>query len=260
MFSFTKAVALPNVYQGSYYVDWDGVGNEDVLFKVYYSRENEGPWILVDEYDEPGVDIILDILNINFVDPVFFMIKAYGKTASHTLLATSDIVSDSYIPERGHYLRYREIIRRSYLDITRYRGARHAYLFRKKTYGTPAGNVNPILGMPIGLEDPEGVGQKFDGGYHTPILMPVGYFSGDDNNPNMTVQEVGSSDVRKLQLVAMPSPIIRQYDILVNPDSNARFIAVPPFDISVFRGLVIKQTISMNLLPLSDKAYSLELP
>lgn len=259
MFKFTKSIAFPNVHAGTYHVDWEGAGNEDVVFKVYYSREDEGPWILVNTYDAPAVDITLDILNLNFVDPIYFIIKAHGKI-SGTLLDTSEITQNSYIPERGHYLRYKEIIRRSYLDITRYVGARTAYLFRLKTYGATASNVNPILGMPIGLEDESSFGQKFEGGYFDPILIPCGYVYGDDANAKMTTQEQGATDVRKVAIKVMPSPVIRPYDIIVNPDSNSRYVVVAPVDTNLFRGLTITQLASMNLLPLSDKAYNLELP
>ena len=173
MFRFINATVLPNVSIGSYHVDWESAGNEEAVFKIYYSRENEGPWILVNQYSAPAVDVALDALNLNFVDPIYFIVKAYGKT-SHALLASSDVIVNAFIPEKGHYLRYKEIIRRTYLDISKYKGGRKIYLFRLKTYGAAAGNVNPILGMPIGEETANAYGQKFDGGYFDPIEIFCG--------------------------------------------------------------------------------------
>jgi hypothetical protein len=250
---------LPNVSAGSYHVDWEGTGNENVTFKVSHAREEEGPWIESATYQSPGVDIALSYLNLNFLDPVAFKVKAYNAT-SHKLVATSEIVKDAYIPEKGHFLRYREIIRRTYLDITRYVGARSAYLFRLKTYGAVAKNVNPILSMPIGSEDPDAYGQKFDGGYFDPIRIPCGYAGGETSNIQLSVGEQGATDIRKLALITMPSPIIRPYDIIVNPDSNERYVVVAPVKTETFRDLTIRQIPTISLLPPTDKAYSLNLP
>jgi len=258
MYVFSSIRALPNVSDGTYYVYWEGNGDEDVRFRVHYSRENEGPWTLVNTYNAVFATISLDVLNLNFVDPIFFRVTAIRHPAA-TTLAVSDIVSDAYIPERTHYLRYKEIIRRSDLDIRRFVGARDAYLLRRKTYGTTAANVNPILNMPIGLEDADGKGQRFDGGYHTPILFKCGWIPGDDDS-KMTVQEHGVSDTRFSSIKLLPTPIVRPYDIIVNQDTNDRYIVKAPVKHGTFRGLTITQVAAISFLPYTDKAYKFPVP
>jgi hypothetical protein len=113
--------------------------------------------------------------------------------------------------------------------------------------------------MPIGLEDGEGLGQKFDGGYHAPIAFDCGWVPGEDDS-KATVQEGGISDTRISAIKLMPTPIIRPYDIVANPDTNDRYIVRAPVKLGTFRDLVISQVATISLLPHTDKAYKLVIP
>ena len=87
--------------------------------------------------------------------------------------------------------------------------------------------------------------------------MFCGYIQGERGDENTTIQEVGMTDVRKLQLLIMPYPIVTTYDIWVDGGCNDRYIIMSPIKVPSFRDLAVKQIPVIQLLPRSDKAYEI---
>jgi hypothetical protein len=302
MYTFENSICWPDPIKREYLIDWTGVGDENVFFKIYVSREREGPFREVVSLPFPPVTIAFsDVLfaidgggpgetdqqsisggtepdpifystlnsgetggliekqNLNFIDDLWFIVSSNSSSSGGAELSRTEPFRWAYIPERSHYLKYREIMRRTELDIDRYIGGRKSYLFRLKTYGEIAKNVNPILKMPIGIEEKESFGQKYHGGYLPPIQIKCGY-TNEQGEMNQITHEIGKTDVRQIGLVSMPYPIVRPDDIIVNADTNERYIVLKGVKTPTFRGLPLRQLMTLSKLPRTDSAYNLQIP
>jgi hypothetical protein len=298
MYKFDKYICWPEPLKSKYSLDWTGYGDQDVYFKVFCSREKEGPFVLVLITPFPGAVIeyekILILLdggvnntdyvqsidfgspstetlgaidandgsklekqqNLNFVDDLWFYVSAVSTLNQE--IERTDPFRWAHEPTRQHFLNYREIIRRTELDINRFLGARRGLLFRLKTFGQLAKNVNPILETNIGSEDDESFGEKYHMGYLPPIEMKCGY-TNEQGEKDLSNVETGTTDVRRVGIVLLPHPIIRPNDVWVNLDTNDRFVVMKGVKTPTFRGLPLRQIATISMLPRTDKAYNLEL-
>jgi hypothetical protein len=256
MFRIYDSTCFPKYIQGKYFIDWKAQGGSDPLFEIFFSRQRDGNYQFVAHSEHPGKEVSLVEQNVNFLEDVWFKVVA---KSGLSILAESEPFSSGLLPSKVDKLRYREIIRRSELDIERFLGKRAGFLLRKKTYGDRASNVNPVLDVPIGLEDRESFGGKFEGGHLPPVKMFCGYIQNERGDKSTTTQEVGLSDVRRLGMVALHFPVISPYDIWVNQDTNDRYQVMAPVKTATFAGLPIKQIVTLSLLPRDDKAYRIEI-
>jgi len=259
---FSDLVCWPSYKDKTYRLDWAYVSSssDPILFKILACPEREGDYIEVLSTINTYAEIYVPTAITSFVDDMHFKVAAYN-SFTDKLEKISDCVISSLIPTRKDFLMYREMVRRTTLDISKYRGKRKGYLLREKKYGTKASNVNFILDEPIGEEDTFSYGRKYKHGFHAPIQMMCGYTpseKGDKEAPAVT--ELGVSDIRApIQIIKAAFPYARPLsDVWVNADTNDRYI-IKISSISRFRGMPIMQTLVASLLPKTDPVYDIEI-
>jgi hypothetical protein len=257
MFEFNSYKCFPKSLVGKYFIDWSGYGNESVSFDITYSTTQDGVYQFISSTSVPGVEVELDIQNLNFFEDVWFIIEA--RRESGEVIAKTQPFFSGRFPNKIDRLAYREIMRRTELDLKRFLGKRKGLLLRRRTFGERASNVNPVLDIAVGLDDEDSFGQKYEGGYLPPVEMICGYIQNERGVKDSKVMEQGVTDVRTLGLVTMPFPVINTNDIWVNLDTNDRYVFSGQIKTPTFSGLPIKQISTVSLLPRDDKAYLIEL-
>jgi len=260
--SFTDLICWPSPRDKVYRLDWGykSASGNDIEFKILYCPEREGDYVEKLSTVNTYADVYVEEAKTSFLDESYFKIAAYN-AYTKKIESSSDPVASSIVPSRRDFLDYREMLRRTSLDIYKYIGKRDGYLLRAKKYGEKASNINYILDEPLGEEDLASFGRKYKGGFHRPIQMKCGYIKNEKGQQEAPkVVELGITDPRpQIGLVKMYYPYARPLDdVWVNADTNDRYI-IQTSQIHVFRGLPVKQTLGISLLPKTDPAYDVEI-
>lgn len=253
-FKFTSVSVFPDRARGNYYVNWDGQGFGSFKFAIENAPNSDGPWTPVDDkfYAAGPIKVTPKEKNLSLTYTTWFRIKAIEGT---TVTAVSNPFDCNLQVTRQEYLYWKEMVRRWNLELRKF-GGDPAIVLRLKTYGEPADNVHPILGKPIGTEDSSGKGQKFKGGYHTPVAVFGAY--GDSSEKKSSVEQHGTSEVHKIKIWSMPFPLLNTNDIWVDILTNNRY-RIESNELIEFRGLIVKQIMSASKLPITDPAYKFSL-
>jgi hypothetical protein len=257
-FKFTKLDVFPSTLLGEYRVEWNGIGNGIFTFDVEWSENESTGW----EKVFTGTNVNAATVNINKRSlsntySAWFRVKAKNGT---TILSTSSPTNRAGgNPDRSDYLRYREMLRRWNLELKKYIGS-DGYLFRLRTFGEKADNVHAILGQPIGVEDNQGLGKKFKQPYWPVEKMVVAYMSEPSGETSkMPNTDLGLSEQAITKFYAMPYPFINVGDIWAKKESNT-FYQVQEVTSHDFRGMKVKQEVTISRLPVTDPAHKLILP
>ncbi len=160
------------------------------------------------------------------------------------------------LKDRQKYLYAAEIMRKELL-LSERAGYRCKALKRKVFGPSILSKLDPVSGVPLTYE-PTDFGTGVDGGYYRPFAT---YYRMEniESEVKLNDQGTGINDNTVLRVSLPGFPILSVKDIIVTED-DIRYI-INSLNFKYFPGtnIVIKQTGMLNMLPLSDKIYQLDI-
>jgi len=255
MFSFEKVKCWPSHKVKTFCIEWYGYGTENVSFDVLVTFNNGETFTKVVSTDHVSVEATVMEHDLNFFDDTKFQVNAVNQSG---VVGSSILFSPAPSITNNIRLSYKEIMRRSELDMSKYIGQKDILILKAKRHGDLASNINPILEAPIGIEDQESFGKKFKGGYLKPIKSKGGYMVFNKGDKGSKTQEHGISDPRKIAIMLLPFPTVDVGDLIIDVNMDDRFL-IEAIKTSAFFNLPVKQIAQLSLLPRSDEAYSIDI-
>jgi len=155
-----------------------------------------------------------------------------------------------------HYLLAAEISRRERLRCN-YTGI-FAYVMKRKGYtAAQTSGVDEVTGEAV-VDNTQTYGVA-EGGYYAPILTKLS-IEGRDTKEEYDPAGRGTQYTEMLKVRCAGFPSVDQHDVIITPDGK-RFTVVDPVS-KYFPGttLVLVQTPTLRLVPITDTIYSIEVP
>ena len=255
MFFFESVKCWPEIYRGKYLLEWTGYSVDDISFDVYAQADGGVEVKLLSGIDTLSCTAETGIQNLSFDNDLGFRIEATTPSGEKN---SSNTFYPSSVLDKKDRLMYREMIRRLDLDLKKFIGKQDGVLLRQKKYGSKAKNVNPVLDAPIGIEDKNSYGKKFDGGYLPGVKLRFGFLTPPTGTQKSQTTENGKTDIRQVSIVTYPLPTASTGDLWVDIATNNRYTVVGR-EQPTFYGAPRKQQLVLSLLPVSDPAYNVSI-
>jgi hypothetical protein len=191
-------------------------------------------------------------LHQNFNNIIYYRVRLDTPNKSYY----SDVIDTNFAPlSRRQYAIANEIIRKELMLMTKFTGINISVL-KRKIYGPSIEDktVDPITGVALTDEAPNHGNEKTKG-YYDQIHSWMSNAGGQSIN---RLDPSGTGSVNRFiqQVRMLPFPIVNYNDIVIDVDSDLRYI-VKEVDMVTYPGtsIILVQNVQLSLLPTSDPVY-----
>ncbi len=240
-------------------------GFENAKIYIYRSRSNTTQsWKLLNETALQGVTYFSDqdVTVENFTYDYQYRLLALFEGQEYDSVVVRAV--DNLTPHE--YNAVRKIMNTEYDWMTRGRQGIQVYLFTPLLEGKPVPGYDAVtnqLFSTVAPKDPtqDGYGQRFVGGYETPLVTYVKFKS---FQPLLTKDiETGEATdiIQKLTARFLAYPVINRADLIINPVNDERYVVGESVKSYSFRGTIpIAFDVELERLVRSDPRYRLPIP
>jgi hypothetical protein len=240
---------LPEFESGDIYIFRSITGNRD------WQEVNTDPIRHVTEFSDTRVD------SADQFQPLYYRLLLEKRDKSYD----SPIVAPYGKLTPREYKHVRKIMNIEFQAMTRGRQGLRVWLYTPLLTGTPAVGLDSETGQQFSLGGgnplTDSFGQKFQGGFTPPVLT---YMKIIEQGPLAQEDMVGgesTSDRRdtKARLLAFPS--VRRGDLVVQPDTDNRYVVGPEINIPSFQGIIpLAYEVTLKSLVHTDARYRVPVP
>lgn len=223
----------------------------DLFFKVELAGSPEGPWETVGE----NIKNKLAFEDTNSKTFGRLKDKYYRVSAKDGAFISRPHPVCGSLPKQK-YLIARKMFNDEMTMLRKGNGVRLAVV-KKRHWGELCSCVDPRTKLALLPNCPDCHGTKYLKGYYDPM-----YTWGKINPSSMgtdSAPQTSTAEIEATQAVLLSFPIVFKDDIVVELDTNKRWLVVSSKPTEILR-TAIHQEIVLSLLPVSDSVYDLEVP
>lgn len=204
----------------------------------------------------------LDDSNIkqNWSKDLYYRVKLVSGDPSSNANNTyySETLSFDYTPAEKRKYRMAADILRKFNVLAKFTG-KPGWLLKRKVYGAvDIKNVDQITGIPL-TNNVGGFGVGIIGGYYNPVA--IAFVTVDNTKDKALSQDNNVKEMETLVARVNGFPYVDVFDIIVNARNSKRY-QIDSMKPTFFPGteICIGQKLQLNLLPMGDTVYQIEVP